>query len=55
MVASQAKEFAVKMGALKIRKAEEELASQKSLGNNPTSVGVKAWTDIAAGFLKVGI
>ncbi len=55
MVASQAKEFAIKMGGLKIRKAAEELDSQKSLESKPTSIGVKAWTDIAAGFLRVGI
>ena len=54
MVEGGAKEFAIKMGTLKIRKAEETLAAVRAIESQGMRVGVSGWTDIAVGYLKVG-
>lgn len=55
MKSSGAKDFAIKMGVLKVKKAEEYLSSLTSAHTEAVSSGVRAWTDIAVGFLSVGI
>jgi superfamily II DNA or RNA helicase len=55
MIDSGAKDFAIKMGRLKTRKAEQELAAALSANNEDVPVGIASWTDIAVGFLTVGM
>jgi superfamily II DNA or RNA helicase len=55
MIDSGAKDFAIKMGNLKIKKAEETLRTARNLDIEHASAGVGGWTDIAVGYLKVGI
>lgn len=54
MLNSGAKEFAIKMGNLKIKKAEEALRAASKIDIENVSAGVSGWTDIAVGYLKVG-
>lgn len=55
MINSGAREFAIKMGNLKIKKAEEALRAASKMDIENASAGVSSWTDIAVGYLKVGI
>lgn len=55
MINSGAKEFAIKMGNLKIKKAEEALRAANTIDIENASAGVSGWTDIAVGYLKVDI
>lgn len=55
MINSGAKDFAIKMGNLKIKKAEETLRTARNMDIEHASAGVGGWTDIAVGYLKVGI
>jgi len=54
MLDSGAKEFAIKMGRLKLEKAETEFEGIRSDKVGIGTVGVKSWTDIAVGYLQVG-